>query len=160
MRLAVCAVGKLRTGPEAMLVKDYASRIAAAGRPLGFPKFDMKEVEAPRGLKGAKRQNTEATLLLDAAPNSGVRIVLDEYGKDITSAALAEKLGAWRDDGAASASFFIGGADGHGADLIKTANLKMAFGSATWPHMLVRAMVCEQLYRAMTILSGHPYHRA
>jgi len=145
MRLAVCAVGKLRTGPEAMLVKDYASRIAAAGRPLGFPKFDMK---------------TEATLLLDAAPNSGVRIVLDEYGKDITSAALAEKLGAWRDDGAASASFFIGGADGHGADLIKTANLKMAFGSATWPHMLVRAMVCEQLYRAMTILSGHPYHRA
>ena len=160
MRLMVCAVGKLRTGPEAALVKDYSDRIAAAGRSLGFPQFDIKEVEAPRGLKGAKRQNAEASLLIDAAPDTGIRVILDERGKDLSSATLAKKLGQWRDDGAANTSFFIGGADGHGDELLNSADLKIAFGSATWPHMLVRAMLCEQLYRAMTILSGHPYHRA
>lgn len=160
MRLTVCAVGKLRSGPEAALVNDYAARISATGRSLGFPAFDIKEVEAPRGLTGPKRRDAETALLLDASPNKGICIVLDEHGKDLPSEMLAKKLGAWRDDGIGYASFFIGGADGHSQSLLTKADIKIAFGKATWPHMLVRAMLCEQIYRAMTILSGHPYHRA
>jgi len=117
-------------------------------------------VETPRGLEGAKRQERESSALLDASPAGARRIVLDEYGKQLTSKTFSQTLQTWRDDGVGDTAFFIGGADGHGPAIAHDAHLKMAFGTATWPHMLVRAMLCEQIYRAMTILSGHPYHRS
>ncbi|MGE0409759.1 MAG: 23S rRNA (pseudouridine(1915)-N(3))-methyltransferase RlmH [Amphiplicatus sp.] len=159
MRLCIAAVGKLRSGAEAGLVADYAARIAATGRSIGFSEFKIIEIEAPKGLDGAMRQTREAALLLAAAP-PGKRVILDERGADLASIDMARRLGGWRDDGVGDAVFFIGGADGLGRALRDDADLALAFGRATWPHLLVRAMLCEQIYRAMTILAGHPYHRA
>lgn len=159
MRLAVVAVGRLKAGPEFDLIEDYAGRVRQTGRALGFGAFDIKEVEATKTLAPDTRRNREGDLLLDASAG-GKRIVLDELGKDLPSADLARLLARWRDDGAGAAAFLIGGADGHDRRVRESADLTLAFGRATWPHMLVRVMLCEQIYRAMTILAGHPYHRA
>jgi 23S rRNA (pseudouridine1915-N3)-methyltransferase len=159
MRLTVAAIGKLRGGPEADLVADYAARIRAAGKSQGVTRFDMEEFEAPKGLVGDKRRQAESALLIDAA-NGAVLIVLDERGETLSSADFAARIGKWRDGGAGEIAFLIGGADGHDPALVAKADLKVAFGRATFPHLLVRAMLVEQIYRAMMILSGHPYHRA
>ncbi len=150
MRLTVAAIGRLRGGPELELTNDYSTRIRAAGRPLGFSSFDVREFEAPKGLTGTKRQERESALLEQAAPPPAKRILLDERGKNLSSEAFARQIARWRDDGAGDAVFMIGGADGHDQALA---------GKATFPHMLVRTMLVEQIYRAMTILAGHPYHR-
>ncbi len=160
MRLAVIAAGRLKSGPEKVLVADYAARIRAAGRGVGFTDFTIIEVEGPKGLDGAARKARESALILAAVPGKARRVALDERGSPLTSEAFAKLLGGWRDQGAPEAAFLIGGADGLGADLRESAEAVVSFGKATWPHMLVRAMLCEQIYRAMTILSGHPYHRA
>ncbi|MEM8988335.1 MAG: 23S rRNA (pseudouridine(1915)-N(3))-methyltransferase RlmH [Pseudomonadota bacterium] len=159
MRLLIAAAGRLKSGPELELVADYRKRAAGVGKPLGFSQLDIVEIEAPKGLKGPSLKNKEAQLLLAAAPDGAKRIALHEKGKSLASAALAETLAAWRDDGAPAAAFFIGGADGHGQDVLDKADLRLALGPATWPHMLVRVMLTEQIYRATTILAGHPYHR-
>lgn len=159
MRLTVAAIGRLRDGPELELINDYSTRIRAAGRQLGFSSFDVREFEAPKGLTGAKRQERESALLAQAAPPPAKRILLDERGKNLSSEAFANQIARWRDDGAGDAVFMIGGADGHDQALAAKADLIMAFGKATFPHMLVRTMLVEQIYRAMTILAGHPYHR-
>lgn len=160
MRLAVAAVGRLKSGPEADLVADYAGRIRAVGRAIGVAEFTIVEVEAPKGLEAPARKARESTLLLAAIPAKGRRAALDERGAQFSSAAFAKLIGDWRDRGAPDAAFLIGGADGLEASVRESAEAVVAFGKATWPHMLVRAMLCEQIYRAMTILSGHPYHRA
>lgn len=160
MRLTICAVGRIRSGPEAALIEDYAGRIGGAGRAVGYASFDLKEVEAPRGLTGEARQLRESALLLEAAPTKGRRIILDERGKSMKSADFAKQLARWRDDGDSDAAFFIGGADGHTDKIRADADMMLSFGAATWPHALARVMLCEQLYRAITISSGHPYHRA
>ncbi len=157
MRLAVAAVGRLRGGPESDLIDDYAARIRGAGRAIGVTAFDILEVEAPKGLSGAKRQERESALLLEATPDAR-RIVLDERGDNLGSAEIAGRIARWRDGGAVEIAFLIGGADGHDPALL--ADARLAFGRATFPHRLVRVMLTEQLYRAVTILSGHPYHRA
>ncbi len=157
MRLCVAAAGRLRAGPEATLIEDYAGRIRALGRGLGVSGFDIREIEAPRGLSGDKRQERESALLMDATP-AARRIALDERGETVTSEEFARRIAAMRDAGAGEIAFLIGGADGHHASL-KT-DFRIAFGRATFPHMLVRVMLVEQIYRALTILSGHPYHRA
>ena len=159
MRLAIAAIGRLRGGPELDLITDYSARIRAAGRPLGVTSFEIREMEAPKGLKGAQRQIRESALLGQSAGPAAKRVVLDERGKSLSSEAFAEQIGRWRDDGAGEIDFFIGGADGHDKAFAATADLVLAFGKATFPHLLVRAMLVEQIYRAMTILSGHPYHR-
>lgn len=159
MRLTVAAIGRLRGGPESDLVEEYASRIRAVGKPLGVTRFDLKEFEAPKGLAGPPRQERESSLLLEATKDAR-RVVLDERGDNISSEALATRIGRWRDDGAGEIAFLIGGADGHHAALRESADLRLAFGKATFPHLLVRVMLVEQIYRVMTILSGHPYHRA
>ncbi|MEO1252332.1 MAG: 23S rRNA (pseudouridine(1915)-N(3))-methyltransferase RlmH [Pseudomonadota bacterium] len=158
-RLLIAAVGKARTGPEAELTDDYLKRAAPLGARLGFKGPDLIEVDAPRGLSGPKRAAKEAELLLNAAGEASL-IALDETGRDMGSEAIAAMLSEMRDAGAPAIAFAIGGADGHGAPLIAKSARKIAFGKATWPHLLVRAMLAEQLYRAMTILAGHPYHRA
>lgn len=157
MRLTVAAVGRLRGGPESDLIEDYAARIRAAGRPVGVTAFDIREVEAPKSLAGDKRRERESALLMEATPEAR-RIALDERGDMVTSADFAARIARWRDEGAGDVAFLIGGADGHHGSL--QADMRIAFGRATFPHMLVRVMLAEQIYRAVTILSGHPYHRA
>jgi 23S rRNA (pseudouridine1915-N3)-methyltransferase len=159
MRLTVAAIGRLRGGPEFELIKDYAARIKAAGRALGVSRFEIKELEAPKGAAGTARQTRESALLSQSASSGARRVALDETGKDLPSEAFAEQLRRWRDDGASEIIFMIGGADGHDRELVASADLTLSFGKATFPHMLVRVMLVEQIYRAMTILSGHPYHR-
>lgn len=159
MKISLHAVGKLRSGPQADLIADYQKRILATGPSLGVTGFSIREVDAPKGLTGVKRQERESALLDTAAPKGAMRIVLDERGQNIKSMALSALMRDWRDDGCRELSFFIGGADGHAPALLQTADKKISFGAATWPHMLVRVMLCEQIYRALTILSGSPYHR-
>lgn len=160
MKIILAAVGKKRGGPEAALVEDYIDRAQGFGRRLGVSDIALVEVEAPRALEGAVLKKREGELLLAALPPGAPLIALDERGDNIDSAGFAAMLAAHRDQGAAAMMFAIGGADGHGEELRSRAARRIAFGAATWPHLLVRAMLAEQLYRAMTILSGHPYHRA
>lgn len=155
MRILVAAVGKIRDCPEAELAADYLKRAAASGRGLGFKSVDLIEVEArPPGDPRA-----EASALFRATPDDSKKILLDERGAEWSSRQLAEKLARWRDDGQGHACFWIGGADGVSQGVKDNADEKLAFGRQTWPHRLVRAMICEQIYRAVTILSGNPYHR-
>jgi 23S rRNA (pseudouridine1915-N3)-methyltransferase len=157
MRLTVAAVGRLRGGPESELIEDYAARIRGAGRAVGVTAFETAEVEAPKSLSGDKRRERESALLMEATPQAR-RIALDERGEMVTSAEFAARIARWRDEGAGEIAFLIGGADGHHGSL--EADTRIAFGRATFPHMLVRVMLAEQIYRAVTILAGHPYHRA
>lgn len=159
MRLTVAAIGRLRSGPELDFIDEYAGRIRAIGKPLGVTPFDIREFEAPKGLAGATRQAREAELLSGAGGAGAKRVALDENGENLSSEAFARRIGRWRDDGAPEIAFLIGGADGLDRALVAKADFVVAFGRATFPHMLVRAMLVEQIYRAMTILSGHPYHR-
>ena len=160
MRLLIAAIGRLRSGGEQALIDDYAHRIRAGGRPVGFSTFDIREHEAPKGREGPERQAREWALLEASAPPAAKIVLLDERGALMTSEAFAEQLGRWRDDGVEDVVFMIGGADGHPLQAAKRADLTLSFGRATFPHLLVRAMLTEQVYRAMTILAGHPYHRS
>ncbi len=160
MRITLAAAGRLKGGPELSLIEDYSARIRGLGKGLGVSAFEIREIEAPKGLTGPKRQAREGELLAAAATTATRRIILDERGKSLTSEEFATLIGKWRDEGCAEIAFFIGGADGHSHDFSTSAEVKLSFGKATWPHMLVRAMLVEQIYRAMTILAGHPYHRS
>ena len=155
MRLLIAAVGRLRDGPEATLTADYLARAANAGRQLGFKSVDLVEVEA----KPPGEPRAEAAALYRATPDEARKILLDERGGEWTSRQLAEKLARWRDDGVACAAFWIGGADGVSQSVKDQADEKLAFGRQTWPHRLVRVMIAEQIYRAVTILCASPYHR-
>ncbi len=160
MRLTIAAIGKLKTGPEADLIQSYQKRSAGIGRTLGFSGLEITEAEAPSSLAGKKRQAHEGALLLRAA-SSGARLVaLDERGQNVTSQDFAALLANLRDQGTSNLVFVIGGADGLCASVTAKASRTISFGAATWPHLLVRVMLTEQIYRAMTILAGHPYHRA
>ena len=151
MKFLLAAVGRAKPGQERSLLEHYAARIKW---PLA-----IKEVEAKRPLPSVERRAREAALLLGVVPAGAVVIALDERGKNLTSADLARKLGQWRDEGRADVAFLIGGADGHGPGVKERADLVLSLGAMTWPHMLVRALLAEQLFRAQCILEGHPYHR-
>ncbi len=159
MRLLIAAVGKMRSGPENELTKDYLRRASDLARQIGFKGPELKEIEAAKSLTGPKRTAREGELLISTVPERSLIFVLDERGEPLSSKGLAEMLAEHRDRAAAAAVFAIGGADGHDQSVTNAAYSCFSFGAATWPHMLVRAMLSEQLYRAMTILSGHPYHR-
>lgn len=160
MRVQICAVGRLRAGPEKLLLDDYMSRLDATGRGIGISVLPLSEVEEKRRLEDAALMEREAELLLAAAPKGALIIALDERGRVETSEAFAKRIGTLRDNGAPDIAFLIGGANGLAPAIRDRAAHVMAFGAMTWPHMLVRVMLAEQLYRAATILSGHPYHRA
>ena len=155
MKILIAAVGRLRDGHEAALTADYLQRATVAGRQLGFKSVEVVEVEA----KPSGDQRAEAGALFRATPDNSRKILLDERGAEWASRQLAEKLARWRDDGIACATFWIGGADGVSQSVKDNADEKLAFGRQTWPHRLVRVMISEQIYRAVTILSGNPYHR-
>lgn len=155
MRLHLCAVGRLRAGPERDLVDDYLQRLDRTGRPLGLGPATEHEAEDRKGGGIA----AEGLLLARAIPDGAALCVLDERGKTLSSPEFAQALAGWRDSGRQDAAFVIGGADGVDPALRARADLTLSFGRMVWPHMLVRAMLAEQLYRAATILAGSPYHR-
>jgi 23S rRNA (pseudouridine1915-N3)-methyltransferase len=159
VKLAVIAVGRLKDGPERELVERYGERVQTAGRPLGLSPLQLLEVPESRARREADRRAEEATAILDKAVGS-VLVVFDERGKSLTSEAFAKRLAAWRDEGRAALSLVIGGPDGLDTRVRGAADFVPSFGALTLPHQLVRALVVEQLYRALTILAGHPYHRA
>lgn len=159
MQLIIAAVGRAKASPERDLTDTFLTRIRGTGPGLGFGSITLAEVEERKRLEGAQLKAREAELLLAAVPAGGVVIALDERGKDMPSSAFAEMLGTARDGGAPALAFLIGGADGHGPEVRQQAAKVLSFGRATWPHMMVRAMLAEQIYRGLTILSGHPYHR-
>src|SRR5437660_12389425 len=159
MRVVVIAVGRLKQGPERELAGRYRERFGEIGRRLGFRGLEVHEIPESRSREAATRMAEETTAISAQIPDKSVLVVLDERGDGLDSAALANQLGRWRDEGVANTIFVIGGADGLSPDLRRKAKLRLAFGSATWPHQMARVMLLEQVYRAATILAGHPYHR-
>lgn len=155
MRLIIAAAGRWKSGgkaaPERTLYDHYAGRIRFS--------LELREIEEKKKLKPDALKRREAELLLAQAPGGAVIVALDETGKAQTSAQFAKKLGIWRDEGEHDVVFIIGGADGLGDEVRKRARLVMSFGTMTWPHLLTRGMLAEQIYRAECILAGHPYHR-
>lgn len=159
MRLLVAAVGRLKDGPEREQAERYRKRAEQLGRRIGFRELDVVEIRESRAADAGRRMTEESIALSNLIPDKAVVVLLEERGKSLDSAAFAGQLGRWRDDGRPAAIFIIGGDDGLAATLRDRATLRLAFGAATWPHQLVRVMLLEQIYRAVTILSGHPYHR-
>lgn len=159
MRLIVIVVGRLKQGPERELTNRYRERFADIGRKLGFRGLEIHEIPESRARDSATRMAEEAAAIAALLPEKYGLIALDERGKSIDSATFAARIGRLR-DAATDIIFVIGGADGLSPELRGKADLVIAFGAATWPHQMVRVMLLEQIYRAATILAGHPYHRA
>ncbi|WP_353475443.1 23S rRNA (pseudouridine(1915)-N(3))-methyltransferase RlmH [Salipiger sp. H15] len=155
MRVHLCVVGRLRSGPERDLIDDYLKRFDRTGRALGLGPVTVTEVEDRKGGGMA----AEAALLRKAIPAGARLCILDERGRVTSSPDFARQLGDLRDGGLGDLAFVIGGADGIDPGLRAEADLALSFGQMVWPHMLVRVMLSEQLYRAASILSGSPYHR-
>ena len=152
MKITIACIGRAGRGPERELYEHYAGRIRW---PLA-----LRELDERKKLPPAELVRREGELLLGAVPDKAVVVALDRRGKALDSEGFAQHLGRWRDDGVAELAFLIGGADGHGESLLKQASLVLSFGAMTWPHLLARAMLAEQIYRAQQMLAGHPYHRA
>src|SRR5436853_3945800 len=160
VRLIVAASGRSKAGPEQELAERYRKRAEQVGRRIGLREVELIEVRESRAAELAKRVTEESIALANVIPEKAVVIILDERGDNLDSATLAQRIGRWRDDGRSAAVFIIGGDDGLAPSLRDKASVRLAFGAATWPHQLVRVMLLEQIYRAVSILSGHPYHRA
>jgi 23S rRNA (pseudouridine1915-N3)-methyltransferase len=160
MRLLLAAVGRLKDGPERELYQRYADRFEAAGRKVSLGPLKLAELPESRAQTADLRKQDEAERLLSACRDADVRVVLHESGKSLSSEAFAGWLAARRDAGIKTTALLIGGADGHCPSLLASATLQLSLGAMTLPHGLARIVVAEQLYRAATILSGHPYHRA
>jgi 23S rRNA (pseudouridine1915-N3)-methyltransferase len=159
MRIAVHAVGRMKAGPERELAQRYLDRFGKAGSAVGLDFSGVAETPEGRSSDAASRKAEEAGKVLAHADAGTMLILLDERGRSLSSEDLAARIARYRDDGAKCVLFSIGGPDGHDAQLRGKADLVVSFGAATWPHQLVRVMLAEQLYRAATILAGHPYHR-
>ena len=160
MRVGIIAIGRMKQGPERELVARYLDRAQAGGKSLGLSGFAVTELSESRASAAATRKLEEARAVHDLLPGGTMLIALDERGTAMGSEVFAKTLGTWRDGGRGAVTFLIGGADGIDPELLKSAELTLSFSPLTWPHQLVRIMLAEQLYRATTILSGHPYHRA
>ena len=160
MKIIVLAVGRLKAGPERELVLRYAGRFEAGARAIGLSGPVITEIAESQARSAPERKAQEAQLLLAALPAEAQAIRLDERGESLGSAGFARDIGQWRDAGRKSLAFIIGGADGLGEAVAERVPRVLSFGAMTLPHQLVRVLLLEQLYRAETILSGHPYHRA
>jgi 23S rRNA (pseudouridine1915-N3)-methyltransferase len=151
MRCTIVAVGRAGPGPAQALFELYAKRLT--------PPLALIEVEERRKLPEAQLRDREAAMLLDAVPKRATIVALDEHGLVLGSRQFAERLRAWRDAGTGDLALLIGGAAGHGGAVLDRADFTLSLGAMTWPHLLVRGMLAEQLYRGFAVLSGHPYHR-
>jgi len=160
MRIVVAAIGRLKQGPETELSERYRKRAAQTGRQLGLRDVEIIEIRESRAADVGKRMIEESIALANVIPDNAAVVLLDPLGENLDSASFAAQLAKWRGNGRSAVVFLIGGADGLAPTLREKAELRVSFGSVTWPHQLVRVMLLEQLYRATTILTGHPYHRA
>ncbi|WP_284163955.1 23S rRNA (pseudouridine(1915)-N(3))-methyltransferase RlmH [Frigidibacter sp. SD6-1] len=156
MKVTLVVVGRLRAGPELTLISDYLERFDRTGRALGLGPARLVEVEDKKGLG----MEAEAALIERALPQGALLVTLDERGRTFSSPEFADEMARWRDGGRQEVAFVIGGADGIAPVLRAKADVSISFGKMVWPHMLVRVMLAEQLYRAASILAGAPYHRA
>ena len=159
MRLTIAAIGRLKTGAETELVTRYAERLNALGKSHALGPLSIVELTESRAQTAPQRKAEEARALLKAAAKESRRIVLDERGKSLTSEAFAGLLRRQRDDGASGLTFLVGGPDGHGEEASVGALLKLSLSALTLPHGLARVVLTEQVYRAVTLIAGHPYHR-
>lgn len=159
MRLHISAIGQIKNGAEAKLTEDYLKRLRGAGTSIGISDIIIHELRERKNLPDKERRQAEAGLLQNSLPEQCYLIALDERGATLTSRQLADSLSAWINAGHRDIGFIIGGADGLTPDLLSQADKKISLGKMTWPHMLVRVMLTEQLWRAVSILTNHPYHR-
>jgi len=157
MRVFVAAAGRARGTPEDALFAEYAKRLSAA--PAGIGPLDCREIET-KAKAPAARKAEEAGKLAELVPDGALLVALDPRGKALSTEDLARQLARWRDESTGTLAFVIGGADGLDEALVARARFRLSLGSMTWPHLLARAMLAEQLWRAASILAGHPYHRA
>ncbi len=160
MRLHVSAIGRLRSGPEHDLAAGYLERAGKLGRRVGISAIAVHELPEIKGRVRRSARQEETGRLLATLPAGAFAIALDEGGEELSSSSLAELLRRRRDGGIADLAFLVGGPDGHAADLARKTQLRLSFGRMTWPHRLARVMLAEQIYRSVTILANHPYHRA
>lgn len=160
MRITLFAVGRLKTGPEKELAARYLDRFVKTGPAIGLEFLRMVEIPESRASQAETRKREEAAQIEKALPEGALLLLLDERGKAFDSEGFAGQIGTWRDQGKRDLMIAIGGADGLDPALYQRADLTLNLGKLTWPHQIVRILIAEQLYRAVTILSGHPYHRA
>ena len=159
MKLIIAAIGRIRPGPEQDLLERYLGRLRATGRQAGLAGVEMVERPESRRKNTAERKALEAAALRDVLPAGALLVALDERGRDLDSRELAAHIGRWRDRGTETLGFVLGGPDGLDAGLRDQAQQVVSLGRMTWPHMLARVMLAEQLYRSFAILTNHPYHR-
>jgi len=159
MRITLAGIGKMKAGADKDLLDRYLDRARKTGRGLGYSAVRLLELPESRAARGEDRKAEEAAALKAVLPKGARLVVLDENGKTMNSQVFSDRFAQWRDDGTSDLVFAIGGADGHGQELLQSADMKLALGAMTWPHQIVRILLAEQVYRAMTIQSGHPYHR-
>jgi 23S rRNA (pseudouridine1915-N3)-methyltransferase len=160
VRVILIAVGRLKAGPERVLFERYQQRLVGMARSVGVSGFDFREVDEGRARHLEERREEEARAIQAIAPGGAALILCDERGKALSSLDFAAELGGARDRAASAFVLVIGGPDGFDPAFRSKASRLVAFGAMTWPHQLVRIMAAEQLYRALTILAGHPYHRS
>lgn len=160
MKITLHAVGRMKSGPEKELADRYLERFAKAGPAIGLEFAGVAEIPEGRGQTASERRREEGQKLQAHLHTGSALLLLDERGRSFSSEEFAGRIGLLRDGGRKALVVAIGGPDGHDQSLREQADLVISFGELTWPHQLVRVMVGEQLYRAATILSGHPYHRA
>lgn len=158
MRIVVAAVGRLKRGAEADLAQRYRERAIKSGRGIGLRSLDVVEVAESRARDAQRRMTEESIALANIIPDGAPVVLLDPRGETLDSNAFAKRLRGWN-DAARDVAFLIGGPDGLAPTLSEKATLRLAFGALTWPHQLVRVMLLEQIYRAITMIGGHPYHR-
>ncbi|WP_421856412.1 23S rRNA (pseudouridine(1915)-N(3))-methyltransferase RlmH [Oricola sp.] len=159
MRVTIFAVGRMKPGPETDLVSRYLDRFAKSGRSLGLDYGGLVETPESRARSAESRKSEEGARCADTLDSRSILVLLDERGKSPSSREFAQTVERFRDDGVGQLVFALGGPDGHAASLRDRANWVVSLGNQTWPHQLARIMLAEQLYRAATILAGHPYHR-
>ncbi len=159
MRILVCTIGRLKDGPERALVQRYLERANQIGRTMGVASVEIREFAESRARSSQERKKEEAANLRSALPPNTILVCLDENGKSPDSVKFSRSIEHWRDSGTPALAFLIGGADGLEQELLQHSSLLMAFGAMTWPHQIVRVLLLEQIYRALTIIQGHPYHR-
>jgi 23S rRNA (pseudouridine1915-N3)-methyltransferase len=159
MKIHICAVGRFKTGPEKELLETYLTRARGLGKTLGISRIESIETAESVHDNAATRIRLDAASLQQAVPKSAQTIALDGTGKQLASEAFAKLLQKHLDSGTGDLAFLIGGPDGHAPEMLNSVNMTLSLGQMTWPHRLVRIMLAEQIYRAVTILANHPYHR-
>jgi 23S rRNA (pseudouridine1915-N3)-methyltransferase len=158
MRIVIAAVGRLKRGPEVELAERYRERAVKSGRGIGLRSLDIIEIAESRARDAQRRMLEESIALANVIPERAAIVLLDPRGEALDSSGFVKRLRGWN-DGGRDVAFVIGGPDGLAPTLSEGAALHLAFGALTWPHQLVRVMLLEQIYRAITMMSGHPYHR-